>query len=403
MLVLWNDLYSQNRLKDANNVIRLGIDGREIQEGVHTGIGRYLIQVIRLAVEGGIECVVYQNRPTQLQGEIQGAHVKVILNKWTLWWDQITLPRQMLKDGVSVFLSPYYKGPLISPCPVVLTIHDLLFIGYPGCQRPIFDLLMIWVTKMYARCAEAIITDSEYSKSSIVSRLGVSSNKVHAIPLAVPRGFEPQGSRKPKKDFVNISQPYILYVGNFKPHKNLVRLVDAYSQLPSTLRNDVQLVLAGHDDPYRSFLEAYVKNIGLDRHVVFLGPIDEQDLLGLYSDAQMLVLPSLIEGFGLTALEAMACGCPVAASNRASIPEVVGDAALLFDPEDVDSMSQTMARLLTEKDSWEEYRRRGLSRASNFSSEFTTQHVLQLLQAVNDRHGSGKERGALPTDVLGKI
>src|SRR5207302_1417590 len=167
-------------------------------------------------------------------------------------WDQVTLPRALGRDGVDVFLSPYYKRPLAARCPSVITIHDLFFIGYPGRARPLFDAAMTSLARLYARGAAAIVADSEHSRRAIVARPGL-----------------PAGDR------------------------------------------------AG-----RAPLAALATSLGLEAGVRFAGLVADEDLPALYGGAVALVLPSLEEGFGLPALEAMACGTPVIASRRGALPEV---------------------------------------------------------------------------------
>ncbi|MFQ5946473.1 MAG: glycosyltransferase family 4 protein, partial [Anaerolineae bacterium] len=181
-----------------------------------------------------------------------------------------------------------------------------------------------------------------------------------------------------------IMSPYILYLGNFKPHKNLPRLLRAYARLDESLRAAYQLVLAGGDGIYRPALEDLARSLGVAGRVVFPGQVEDRDLPALYSGCTLFALPSLEEGFGLPALEAMACGAPVVASDRAALPEVVDGAALLIDPEDETSITKAMARALTASEVREELRRRGLGRAREFSPDRTAGRVLALLREVSE-------------------
>lgn len=326
--------------------------------------------------------MVYGDCSTRLDVTLPDVTLRVSDRRWTQWWDQVTLPRQLAQDRVSVFLSPYYKGPLLAPCPVVLTIHDLFFIGYPGQRRVLYDAVMRRLARLYARRAAAIIADSEYSKRAIVDRLGVNKAKVAVIPVALGAEFTPQ----PLNDAVmlryGITSPYILYVGNFKPHKNLPRLLRAFSRLPKPLQGNYQLVLAGGDRIHRPALEGLARTFGVADRVVFPGLIEDADLPVLYSGCALFVLPSIEEGFGLPALEAMACGAAVVTSNRAALPEVVGEAALLVDPEDEAALTAAMARVLSTPDLHADLRWRGLARAREFSQDRTTGRVLALLKEV---------------------
>lgn len=366
----------------------VGIDGRELGEGVCTGIGRYVIGVLRAAGGEGMECVVYGDRATRPELALPGVSFRALTRGWTPWWDQVTLPRQVGRDGVSVLLSPYYKAPLLPPCPVVVTIHDLFFIEYLGRRRLLHDAIRRRLAQLYARRAAAVITDSEYSKRAVVERLGLEPGKVTVIPVALGPDFAPQPLTDPVRRRYGLGEPYILYVGNFKPHKNLPRLIRAYAALPGRVRATHQLVLAGGDGARRPALEELARALGVHQRVVFPGPIDDADLPALYAGAALFVLPSLEEGFGLPALEAMACGAPVVASRRAALPEVLGEAGLLVDPDDEADLAAGMARVLSDAALSDELRQRGFARARLFSPDRTSQRVIALLREVSEAHAS---------------
>ena len=365
--------------------MRIGVDGRELVSGMRTGIGRYVIEVLRAVSHAGIECVVYGDQRTRLPVALPGVRVQVLNNGWTQWWDQVCLPRQLARDKVAVFLSPYYKGPLWAPCPVVLTIHDLFFIQYPGRKRLVYDAVMGWLAKLYVSRAVVVITDSEYAQRSIVAMLGVDESKVTVIPVALGAKFKPGPLTDVVRLRYGIVSSYVLYVGNFLPHKNVLRLIQAYACLDRVIKDTHQLVLAGGDREHRKELERLAGSLGVADRVLFPGLIEDAHLPAVYSGCALFVLPSLMEGFGLPALEAMACGAPVAASNRAAIPEVVGDAALLLDPENVAGMAEAMARVLSQPDMGERMRKQGLVRAGAFTSDRTAGRVVALLREVVTR------------------
>lgn len=362
--------------------MRLGVDGRELRPEVRTGIGRYVLEVLRAASRAGWTSVVYGDAGARLPVSLPGVRFRQLPAPWTQWWDQVSLPRALGRDGASVFLSPYYKAPLRAPCPVVVTIHDLFFIGYAGRRRPVHDATLTALARLYARRAAAIVTDSEHSRRAIVARLGVDPAKVRVVPVALGEefrvGVEPGGVGMR----YGIASPYILYVGNFKPHKNLPRLLRAYAALPEPLRNGHALVLAGGDREGRPALEALAAQLGLGGQAVFPGRIADGDLPGLYAGARVFVLPSLEEGFGLPALEAMACGAPVIASNRGALPEVVAAAGILVDAGSETALAQALAGALSDADVREDLRRRGLARAALFSSARTAGRVLELCREV---------------------
>jgi glycosyltransferase involved in cell wall biosynthesis len=251
--------------------------------------------------------------------------------------------------------------------------------------------MMTWLARSYATAATAIITDSHYSQQVIIQRLRMTPDKIRTIPLTVGSEFFRQPCPSTLLHRYGIDPPYIFWVGNFLPHKNLRRLLSAYAALDPSLRSRYQLVLAGQGGRHRSRLQHEAARQGLTERVRFPGWIDPADLPALYSGCTVFVFPSLLEGFGLPALEAMACGAAVAASNRGAVPEVVGDAAALFDPDDVAAMANALGRLLTDVALREELSRRGVERARQFTRERSTARVVALLEEVAKQrapHGS---------------
>jgi glycosyltransferase involved in cell wall biosynthesis len=362
--------------------MKLGIDGRELSGGVKTGIGRYLVSVVQAARRRGVDCTVYADCDLPAREHLQGAPVRIVPRRPTLWWDQVSLPCRLARDGVSVFLSPYYKGPLLASCPVVLTIHDLLFIEYLGRPRPVYDRAMTWLAGLYAGRAAAIITDSEHARRTILARLGLAPERVTAIPLSVAPEFRPMPFSEETGRRYGIRRPYVLSVGNFLPHKNLIRLVQAFAGLDDAVRRDCLLALAGDDAGRRAAVMAEARRLGIEKRLVVTGVVDGADLPVLYAGCEAFVMPSLDEGFGLPAAEAMACGAPVIASDRASLPEVTGGAALLVDPLSVDAVGAALASVLSNGARREDLRRRSLARAEAFRGDRSAQRVLALLREV---------------------
>jgi glycosyltransferase involved in cell wall biosynthesis len=365
--------------------MRLGVDGRELRPGVRTGIGRYLLEILRAASQDGWSCVVYGDPGARLDQTLAGVTFTTLDGSWTQWWDQVTLPRALARDGITVLLSPYYKGPVRAPCPVVLTIHDLYFINYPGRHRPVYEAIVTRAARTYAARATAIISDSEYSKREIVARLGVSAAKVSVIPVALGGEFKPASLTAAARARYALTLPYVLYVGNFNPHKNIPRLIRGFALLPGPVRSRHALVLAGGYGEGRPELARLAESLGLADRVIFAGRVDDADLPALYSEAAVYVTPSLEEGFGSTVLEAMACAAPVITSNRAALPEVVGDAGLLFDAEQERELASVLARVLSDPALADDLRRRSLARAGLYTPARTTGRILALLRDVNDR------------------
>ena len=362
--------------------LRLGVDGRELRPGVRTGIRRYVLEVLRAAAARALPCMVYGDGASALEDLPAGATAVTLEGGITPWWEQVTLPAALRRHGISVFLSPYYKRPLAAACPVVVTIHDLFFIGYPGRRRPLYDARMTWLARLYARGATAIVTDSEHSRRAIVARLGIPAGRLTVIPVGLGPEFGPAAPTPAQRERYGLGPAYALYVGNFLPHKNLPRLLHAWAALPAALRQAHRLVLAGGDRANRPALAALAVALGLGEGVVFPGLVADADLPAVYGGATLYVQPSLEEGFGLPALEAMACGTPVVASTRGALPEVVGEAGLLVDPENEVALSAALARVLAAPGEAAALAERGRARAATFTVERTAGCVVDLLQAT---------------------
>jgi alpha-1,3-rhamnosyl/mannosyltransferase len=286
------------------------------------------------------------------------------------------------KTGTEVFLSPYYKGPLRSPCPVVVTANDLIELHFPRRGIMKHRLLPLWM-RMMLRSASHVLTLSEYSRQDIVATLRVAASRITAVPLAVddrflcrPSAQETRGVR----ERYGLPGRYVLYVGRCSPHKNVATLVLAWSKLPTDFRRRYALVLAGGDvSLFRRAADAR----GVD--AIIPGFVQDADLPGLYGGATIMTFPSLYEGFGLPPLEAMSCGTPVIASNATSIPEVVGNAARLVDPLDAGAWARALVDLLDSDEALRQLTARGLVRAALFTKERTASVMLEILVGVAHR------------------
>jgi alpha-1,3-rhamnosyl/mannosyltransferase len=367
----------------------LAVDCREFVSNRVTGIGRFL---------GGLLEEIARSRPHLTTLILAGPAVPIpvaaphlcvlrLRTGPTLYMDQVRLPRILRRTGATVFFSPYYKAPLLAPCPTVVTIHDLIPLRFPAYTRGVWRLYAAafrgWAG-LLARRAAAVITDSEHSKSDLVSVLGLPPEQIHVTPLAVGEEFRPDLPIEAVNAVAarcGISQPYLLSVGNFLPHKNLLRLVDAYSALPESLRERISLVLAGtpaSHGPARAVDQKTLARPG----VCLPGFITPEDLPFLYAGATALICPSLIEGFGLPVLEAMACGTAVVCARAGALPEVAGDAALYVDPIDVASITEGLQRILEDESLRRNLAARGLQRAKLFDPAHTTARLVDLLEAV---------------------
>jgi len=296
-----------------------------------------------------------------------------------LLWDQMTLPRLLAESKADVFLSPYYKGPLKAPCPVVVTANDLIEVHYPGGSALKRLMLPGWM-RLMSRRASRVLTLSEYSRRDLVETLGLDSSRISVVPVGVDERFfdAPSDARREQpRRALDIPPGYVLYVGRCADHKNVRTLVRAWSALPDAVRNKHPLVLAGGDvDMFRELAD------GSNPSVSIPGFIDDDELAALYRDAAVMCFPSLYEGFGLPPLEAMACGTPVVASNATSLPEVLGDAALLLDPLDEEGWCVGLSNVLHDGELRQELISAGRRRAAKYTTARAAELMLDNLLAV---------------------
>ena len=306
--------------------MRLGIDAREIQGGVYTGIGRPLANFLDYfvaQVDRDI-CVLFSSKKVPIDFGEKVSNV-VIPEGNTFVWDQWLLPQAIKKAQVDLFYSPYYKIPLLKPCRTVSAILDLMYIAY----EPYYKTMPPWAKlyyatfgRAYAHRADKILTCSRYSQKDIERIYGVDESKIKIVPLSVASIYfasqDPSQVALTKRKF-NINGRYILYMGNFKAHKNIVPLIHAFASIASEFP-DVNLVLAGHKEHTYPEMVNIIQGKGLTERVIFTGKVSESDgPQFLYQGAEVFVMPTHYEGFGLPPLEAMASGIPVIASRATSV------------------------------------------------------------------------------------
>lgn len=301
-------------------------------------------------------------------------------------WDQVTFPKIARKNKVDILHQPCFSAPLFYKGRIVVTCHDLIPTRYPE-NLPLASRLFFskWMTFSY-RAAKMIITDSEYTKKDIISVLKISEEKIRVIHLAVSDEFRPIKSSQEKarvQKRYKIGLRYFIDVGTLEPRKNLPFLVRAFAIAAKKIPEN--LVIIGKRGWYYAGLFELVKLLKLENRVIFTGYADEADLPALYSGATALTFPSLYEGFGLTPLEAMACGVPVIASNTSSIPEVVGSAGILLPPKNEEIWAKEMVRISQDEDLANRLTAAGLEQAKKFSWEKTARETTEVYKEVMEK------------------
>jgi glycosyltransferase involved in cell wall biosynthesis len=369
-----------------SNTMKLGIDAREIEDGVRTGIGRALSVFLDYFESRDDEntAFLFSTRPVERPDSPRVQKV-VAPPAMTFIWDQVTLSRLIRNAHIDLFYSAYYKVPIGAPCPCVSTIYDLMYLTFPMYQKKFPLSLLFYKTfgRMLINKASRIITSSVYSRNEIAGFYQISPEKIISIPLGVPSSFCPSIPDRIQevRRRLGIKRDYILYTGNFNPHKNVGGLIRSFSTVHDRFP-DLLLVLSGYTENHTGAIATQIAAAGLQENVIITSTISDAEILSLYSGARLFVMPSLCEGFGYPPLEAMACGTPVVCSNAASLPEVVGDAAILVDANDHQAMAQAMIRILESPDLARTLSKKGLERAREFSGDIYATKVYDLLKEV---------------------
>lgn len=299
--------------------------------------------------------------------------------------EQPLLAAELLLHDLDLFHSTDFIPPLLSNCPSIITVHDLAFLRWPH-----------FLTREHAtyygqidrgvRHARHVIVPSHSTKNDVIAQLGVPESKISVIYEAAATLYTPLPRDETLQSVTrrfNIPSKYIFFISTIEPRKNIGGLLRAFHHLRTAYNlTDTGLVLAGKQGWLYEQIFETVEELGLQDSTFFVGRVTDEELHQLYVGARCHVHPAFYEGFGLPPLEAMACGTPTVVSNTSSLPEVVGDAALMVDPTDWEGMAVAIRRLLTEEELHREMREKGLRRAAVFSwsrAALETLHVYQLV------------------------
>ena len=368
---------------------RIGIDARKLRD---YGIGTYVRNLLRqlgrqpdaheyVVLCREADCEIVEESGPRFRAVVETAGAYSIA-------EQFTVPLDMRREAVDLFHAPHYVLPPLTPCRSVVTIHDCIHLRFP-------QYLPSRLGYAYARAqmwaathkAARVITVSEASKRDILRYFRVPESRIDVIYNAIDERFwlEPDVEEVHRvRERYRLTDPFVLYAGNIKPHKNLERLIEAFHLMRHEDPNlkDVQLLIIGDEISKYATLRRAVHRHKLHKHVRFFGFVSDQTLAALYRLADVFVFPSLYEGFGLPPLEAMASGTPVITSNVSSLPEVVGDAALMIDPYDPAAIADAMKRVLTDTDLRVDLQGRGLARAREFSWARSIARVREIYEEV---------------------
>lgn len=371
--------------------MKIGIDARMFKTG-KTGIGTYIKNLTDniFAIDRNNEYLLFLLEPEYSMYQIQFPNVKKVLvdSHWYSWKEQIFLPYQLYKEKVDLLHFPHFNTPVMYRDKNILTIHDITPKFFPGhkinswVRRAGFDFAF---TQSLAK-ADKIIAVSSRTKDDLVQHFGVESNKIKVIYEGVSADFQVIDKEilrsKNIGEKYGITKPFLLYVGVWRNHKNVVNLIRAFNLLIQKYKLDLQLVIGGEEDPYYPEVRRTWQSLGLEKHIVTPGLIPQEELPYFYNLASVFVFPSFYEGFGLVGLEAMLCGTPVAASDRGSLPEVLGEAAIYFDPANPEGMAEIIKKVLEDKELKEKLITQGLQQVKKYSWRKCAEETLELYEEM---------------------
>lgn len=363
---------------------RVALDARMWK---HAGIGRYIWELSAALIEGEFDFDLtflsspdFKSSLPRIASSERALFFKRTFSGIYGFAEQFEVPARSL--GMDLLHVPHFNIPVFFPGKLVTTVHDLIYLRDPQAIRSgLGRSYAAWIFKRIQKRSHAIITVSENTRSDLLERFpGIPHERVTVIPEAVSprlRRIDDAGILENTRRKFRLQNPFVLFVGSLKPHKNIEGLIEALEAARRDQKLPHDLVIVGRPDPkHPEITECFRKQ----SFVKYLGEVSDPELAVLYSMADLFVLPSFYEGFGLPALEAMACGAPVIVSDRASLPEVVGDAGKVFDPGRVDALSELLYTVLKDRNLRKDMSNKGMKRAGKFSWKKTAEETVRVYE-----------------------
>ncbi len=369
--------------------MRIGIDATSIpsQRG---GVGFYIVNLIStlLEIDRENKYFIFMKKGdlSEIKDKANDRFIEVNITSRLarLTWEQTILPTMINRYKIDVFHSPHYTVPFRAKVKKVVTFHDMTFFSHPEYHLKLKVQFFRRIIPRAAKMADQIISNSKNTKNEIIKFLNVDGQKITVTHFAIDKNRYkpiPKGQVKEQiKKKYDIKDEYILFVGTLEPRKNIASLVNNFFRLKENGLFPGKLVLAGGKGWGFSEIQKIIKDHHFGKDVLLVGYVPEDDLPFLFNGATVFVYPSYYEGFGIPPLEAIACGTPTITSNISSIPEIMGEAAVLINPQRSDRLYQSLSSLVQNKAERERLRKAGLQRAEHFTWEKTARETLEVYQ-----------------------
>ncbi len=362
--------------------MKIGIDGRFWSA---TGVGRYTRNLVRelQELDKNNEYILFVNQDdfTQVYNQVRNNnfHIKIVDIKWHTFSEQLQYPRILLREQIDLMHFPYFSLPLFYPRPFVVTIHDLILHHYSTGKTSTLPLPLYYgklfgykfLIQQSAKRAEKIITVSESTKREIIDHLHIPEQKIVVTYEGIDSSIKTSTNK-------NIYGKYFLHVGNVYPHKNTSLLIEAFIK---TDLQDVILLFIGKKDYFMEKLEKDIQKKGLDKKVLFLGEVDDTQLATLYKYALATVVPSLMEGFGLPVVEAMANKCLVISSDIPSLREIGQNAVLYFNPFNEKELSDILYNVAQNSSDFRAKKEEGTKLVKRYSWKKMAEQTLAVYES----------------------
>jgi len=366
--------------------MKIGIEAERANLPHPTGVERYAAELIKnfARMDSENEYVLYFRTPPQQWFYDLPKNFSVKVMPFPKYWTQIRISIEMLMHPVDVLFVPASALPIYHPKNSVATVHDVAWRMFPGAFTKVMRRYLEWSTRLAVRSAAKIIAVSEATKVDLKKFYNIPPEKVVVTHLGLNQNFRPMSYEEvqPVLDkYGLVYQKYILFLGTMQPRKNIIRLVDAFAKIKSENHIEEKLAIFGGKGWLWEPILEKITEAGKDGSVKYFNYADEQDLPYLYAGARLLTLPALYEGFGLPPLEAMASGVPVVVSNISSLPEVVGEAGMLVDPNSVDSIASGLLSVATDSTRREQMIEKGLEISKSFTWEETARKTLEVFNS----------------------
>lgn len=367
--------------------MRIAIDARGANWYSGTGIGTYTRQILKYLMKHDQDnsYLLYWWGTNYHEMYRDNVTIGLTSKKHHHFFEESYIPESLAANSIDIYHVPQNGMGLPSrkKCTYISTIHDLIPYVLPETVGRGYLKRFISEMPRIIQSSDYIITVSEYSKRDIVKIFDYPEEKIKVTHLAADEYFCPLDKEKCKsylRDTYNITDDFLLYLGGFSPRKNVKSILVAFSRIYNELPSSYKVVIIGPSKDDHCYLSKLCDTLGISDKVVFTGYVPYEDLPYFYNASTLFIYPSLYEGFGLPPLEAMSCGTPVITSNVSSIPEVVGDGALLINPFDTDDLKGAMEKMLTDDSLRNETAEKGYQRSKDFSWDKTCLNTLKVYE-----------------------